>query len=347
MRINAEIALPKNARAKGVASVRSVRTVKILRVLAVFALLTGAAAFPQLVGSEYAVVIGTEILIVGLLAASLNLLLGYTGLVSLGHAAFFGIGAYSCALFARDVYPSIWLALISGGAASALVALVVGAVSVRLEGLYFAMITLGFSQMFYTVAYYWRSLTGGDDGMINIPRPDISFFIGSSFSIASTADFYYFTLAVVTALLLLMRWILATPFGMMLQAIRENPERVQFIGIRVPTFKLAVFVLAAAFAGLAGGMFAIFQGFISPELLYWSKSGEIILMTILGGVGSFFGPMVGAGVLILLRDTILNYTDYWKFCVGIILIASVLLMPTGIVGFAKLLVDRLLSRRSL
>jgi branched-chain amino acid transport system permease protein len=344
MHAKAEMVPPRDAGEKGV---RSARNARALRILAVLALLAGAAAFPQLAGSEYPVVIGTEILIVGLLAASLNLLLGYTGLVSLGHAAFFGIGAYSCALVARDVYPSIWLALISGGAASALVALVVGAVCVRLDGLYFAMITLGFSQMFYTVAYYWRSLTGGDDGMINIPRPDIAIVSHSLFSITSTADFYYFTLVVVTALLLLMRWIIGTPFGMMLQAIRENPERVQFIGIRVPAFKLAVFVLAAAFAGLAGGLFAVFQGFISPELLYWSKSGEIILMTIFGGVGSFFGPTVGAGVLILLRDTVLNYTDYWKFCVGIILIASVLLMPTGIAGFAKLLVDRLFSRRTL
>ena len=346
MHIKAEITSLRAPDANDASIVRSAVTARKIRVIALVALLVTAAAFPQLVRSEYALVIATEILIIGLLASSLNLLLGYTGLVSLGHAAFFGMGAYSCALVARDVYPSIWLALISGAAVSALVALVVGAVCVRLSGLYFAMITLGFSQMFYTVAYYWRSLTGGDDGMINIPRPDLSVFSHLSLSITSTENFYYFALAVVTALLLLMRWIIATPFGMMLQAIRENPERVQFIGIRVPVFKLAIFVLASALAGLAGGLFAVFQGFISPELLYWSKSGEIILMTILGGVGSFFGPIVGAGVLILLRDTILNYTDYWKFCVGTILIVSVL-VPTGIAGFAKILVGRLRSRRSL
>tara|TARA_B100001964_G_C14236690_1_gene602822 strand:- start:1437 stop:2273 length:837 start_codon:yes stop_codon:yes gene_type:complete len=264
---------------------------------------------------------------------SLNILIGYTGMISLGHAVFLGLGAYTSALVMKDIYPSIMLGIFSAAIISSLYAFTVGIFCVRVSGLYFAMITLAFSQAIYTITYYWTSLTGGDDGMIGIPRPDLNILGIYNFSLESLENYYYFSLIVVSSLFYVMKKILDSPFGTVLQAIRENPERVQFLGISVFRYKLGAFVLSGFFAGIAGGLFAPFQGFISPELIYWTRSGEIILMTILGGMNSFIGPGIGAGILILLKDNILNYTEYWRIFLGSILIFFVLFMPGGFVGF--------------
>ncbi|WP_136659407.1 branched-chain amino acid ABC transporter permease [Nitratireductor sp. XY-223] len=292
-----------------------------------------AIAYPLLDGNLYNLQLFTEIIIISLLALSLNILIGYTGLVSLGHAAFLGIGAYASTLAMQHVYPSIWAGLTASVLSAGIVALAIGVFCIRLSGLYFAMITLAFSQAFYTIAFYWDSVTGGDDGLIGIPRPDISLFGLTEISIDGFVGYYYFTLVIVALAAYLMWRILNSPFGAILKAIRENPERVEFLGLPVYRYKLAAFIISAAFGGLAGGLFAPFQGFISPELLYWTKSGETVLMTILGGIHSFLGPAVGATVLIFLRDTVLNYTEYWKIIVGSILILCVLFAPGGIVGF--------------
>ncbi len=296
------------------------------------ALFVFALIFPIVTDSLYYMQLITEIIIMALLAMSLNILIGHSGLVSLGHAAFFGLGAYVGTIVMRDVFPSIWLGLFAAGAAAAFVALVIGVFCIRLEGLYFAMITLAFSQVLYTVAFYWTDMTGGDDGMINIPRPDIG-FLDFHYSLQGFVEFYYFALVVVAVLLLVIWRILYSPFGSVLRAIRENPERVEFLGLPVQHYKLIAFVLSGTFGGLAGGLFAPFQGFISPDLLYWTKSGEIVLMTILGGVHTFLGPAIGAAILIFVRDTVLNYTEYWKIVVGSILIACVLFLPGGVLGF--------------
>jgi branched-chain amino acid transport system permease protein len=309
--------------------------------LALFVL---ALILPLATDSLYYLQLATEIIIIALLAMSLNILIGHTGLVSLGHAVFLGIGAYVSAIVMRDVYPTVWLGLLAAGAASALVAFVIGIFCIRLQGLYFAMITLAFSQAFYTVAFYWTDVTGGDDGMINIPRPDLVVF-GFRYSINGFAEFYYFTLIIVAALMLVMWRILYSPFGAVLRAIRENPERVEFLGLPVQRYKLLAFILSGTFGGLAGGLFAPFQGFISPELLYWTKSGEIVLMTILGGIHTFLGPAIGAAILIFVRDTVLNYTEYWRIVVGAILIACVLFMPGGVLGFLDEKRRRIFSRQ--
>lgn len=292
-----------------------------------------ALLVPVLARTPYDVQLTNEILIIGVLAMSLNILLGYTGLVSLGHAAFFGLGAYAAALATKTIYPSAMFGLLAAGSTGALGALVIGAFCIRLSGLYFAMITLAFSQTLFTIAYYWRTVTGGDDGMIGIPRPAISLAGIGSYDITSAEHFYYFSVAVLLVLILTMHRIVQSPFGVVLQAIRENAERVQFVGLNVQNYKLAAFVLAGTFGGITGGLFAMFQGFISPELLYWSKSGEIVLMSVLGGIHSFLGPLLGAALLIYVRDTVLTYTDYWKIVVGGILIVSVLFMPGGLAGF--------------
>ena len=275
----------------------------------------------------------TEIIIISLLVMSLNILIGYTGLVSLGHAVFLGLGAYTSALVMRDIYPSMMLGIFSAAIFSSLYAFIAGIFCVRVSGLYFAMITLAFSQAVYTITYYWTSLTGGDDGMIGIPRPDINILGIYNYSMDSLVNYYYFSLIIVSLLFFIMKKILDSPFGTVLQAIRENSERVEYLGISVYRYKLGAFVLSGCFGGIAGGLFAPFQGFISPELIYWTKSGETVLMTILGGMSSFIGPAVGTVTLIYLRDIILNFTEYWRILLGSILIFFVLFMPGGIAGF--------------
>lgn len=301
--------------------------------LGVAVLLALCASAPFLVRGDYYVQLCTEILIAGLLAVSLNFLLGFTGLVSLGHAAYLGVGAYAFALLTKNVYPSMWAGLAAAGASCALLAWCIGVFCVRLAGLYFAMLTLAFSQVIYTVAYYWRGVTGGDDGMLGIPRPGIGIPGAFEISLESFTVFYYFVLCVVAALLLIAWRIANSPFGRVLQAIRENPERVEFIGLPVHRYKLAAFVLAGALGGFAGGLYAAFQGYISPDLLYWTQSGEIVLMTILGGMYSFLGPAFGAGLLLFIRDTVLNFMEYWRIVVGGVLVFLVLFLPGGILGF--------------
>lgn len=318
---------------------------RIGRVALIAALIGAGLLFPAVARTDYDVQLLNEILIMGLVAMSLNILIGYTGLVSLGHAAFFGIGAYACALITKHLYPSILLGLFGSGLISAVAALIIGAMCIRLSGLYFAMITLAFAQTLFTIAYYWRSVTGGDDGMIGIPRPSIGIPGVASYSIGSVEGFYYFTIVVLVAAIYVMRRIVTSPFGVVLQAVRENAERVQFVGLDVYRYKLIAFVLAGCFGGIGGGLFATFQGFISPELLYWTKSGEIVLINVLGGVHAFFGPLLGAAVLIYVRDIVLNHTDYWKIVVGGILIACVLFMPAGLAGFFATLRARLWKRR--
>lgn len=307
------------------------------------ALLALLVAFPLLSEKLYHVQLLTEIIIIALLAMSLNLLIGYTGLVSLGHAAFLGLGAYASALVMQNVYPSIWLGIFAAGLFCGVMALAIGVFCIRVSGLYFAMITMAFSQAFYTIAFYWDRVTGGDDGLINIPRPPLNLLGLYQIDITGVVEFYYFALAVVAVLVFLLWRIVNSPFGTVLKAIRENPERVEFLGLSVPRYKLAVFVIAGTLGGLAGGLYAPFQGFISPELLYWTKSGETVLMTILGGIHTFLGPAFGAAVLIFVRDTVLNYTQYWKIVVGSILIACVLFAPGGIVGFLSDRVSALLG----
>jgi len=299
----------------------------------VAALLALAALAPFLVRGDYYVQLCTEILIASLLAISLNFLIGFTGLVSLGHAVYLGVGAYAFALTTKNAYPSMWVGLAAAGASCALLAWFMGVFCVRLAGLYFAMLTLAFSQVVYTVAYYWRGVTGGDDGMLGIPKPEIGVPGMFSVSLEPFVNFYYFVLVIVGALVFVAWRIARSPFGRVLEAIRENPERVEFIGLPTRRYKLIAFVVAGALGGFAGGLYAAFQGYISPDLLYWTQSGEIVLMTILGGMYSFLGPAFGAGMLLFIRDTVLNFMEYWRIVVGGVLVLLVLFLPGGVLGF--------------
>lgn len=283
-------------------------------------------ALIPLSGSRYYVFLGTDILIFGLFAVSLNLLLGYTGLVSFGQAAYFGIGAYSCALLMKRASLVFPLAFLTAGAFGAIAALIIGFFCVRLTKIYFAMLTLAFSQIVWAIAFKWNSLTGGDTGFIGIPFPQY---------LDSRTRYYYFTLAVVAFSLLTIRKIINSPFGRILTTIRENPERTVFIGINVKFFQLIAFIMSGFFSAIAGALFGVFNHSVFPDTLFWPASAEVLIMAILGGMYSFFGPVVGAAVLLYLRMQVATYTQYWPLILGTILAVLLFFFPGGIVGFVQ------------
>ena len=279
----------------------------------------------------YWLMILTEILIMGLLAMSFNLLFGYTGLLSFGQAAFFGVGAYATALFLSKGGSSLLVGLLAALGAGALAAVVVGYFCVRRDEIYFAMITLGFGMMLYTVAHNWSGLTGGSDGLplMNVPALNL---LGREFSLFDPVVMYLFVFTV-TALCMVFLWrVVRSPFGLMLTAIRENKQRLSFVGAGVQNLRLAAFVIAGALAGVAGGLFCLFNSMATPDIMHWAFSSRPVLMTILGGSGIFFGPLFGAAIFFGLEQLITSVTENWMIFLGIMLVPVVIFFPRGILG---------------
>lgn len=289
-------------------------------------ILTAILAFIPLSQSRFYIFLGTDILIMGLFAMSLNLLLGYTGLVSFGHAAYFGIGAYTCALLMKKAGINFPLAFMAAALSGILGALIIGFFCVRLTKIYFAMLTMAFSQIVWAIVFKWNSLTGGDTGLIGIDFPA---------HLDSSVRFYYFTLIIVAISLCVLQRIVNSPFGRILTTIRENSERTEFIGINVKLFQLIAFMISGLFAALSGALFGIFNHILFPDLLYWPQSAEVLIMSLLGGMYSFFGPLVGAAIILYLRMLVTSYTQYWPFIMGTILAFLLFFFPGGIVGYLK------------
>jgi branched-chain amino acid transport system permease protein len=299
-----------------------------------------AAFFVPAFGSRFYTFLANDVVIWALFATSLNLLVGYTGLVSFGHAAYFGIGAYTTGILMKKLGVSFVLAFPAAGVLAGLIALVFGFFCVRLTRIYFAMLTLAFAQIVWAICFKWNEVTGGEQGMPEIPYPGFDWvesvatalpFVGGY----RTAEYFYFlTLILVAVCLWALRRIVQSPFGRMLETIRENAERAEFIGVHVRRYELAAFVLAGIFAGLAGGLFGIFNRGVFPDFAYWTKSSEVLIMTLLGGMGTFYGPAIGALVLILLNQQILSYTEYWPLVLGTILVILLFVFPGGIGGAA-------------
>lgn len=293
--------------------------------------IAGLAAVPW-IASYFYVFIFTEILILGLFAVSFNLIFGYTGMLSFGHAAFFGIGAYATALILIHLQWSFLACLLVSMGAAAVLALVIGYLCVRLNEVYFAMLTLAFGMMVFAAAYQWRSLTNGSDGLAGFTLG--SFGLGIDLMLADPAVYYHLVLVLVALASVVLFMISRSSFGMILKAIRQNPERVAFAGLNVRTYRLAAFVIAGTFAGLAGGLMAPFLRVASPELMHWSMSAEPILMAILGGTGYFLGPFIGSAVFILLETWITSVTQSWMLVLGIILALMVIFFRKGLLGTA-------------
>jgi branched-chain amino acid transport system permease protein len=291
--------------------------------------IAGLIAVPW-IASYFYVFIFTEILILGLFAASFNLIFGYTGMLSFGHAAFFGIGSYAMALVLIHLELPFVVSLLVSMGVSALLALVIGFFCVRLNEVYFAMLTLAFGMMVFAIAYQWRSVTNGSDGLAGFSLG--SFGLGLDLTLGNPAVYYHVVLAIVAIASAVLYLICRSSFGMILRAIRQNPERVSFAGLNVRTYRLVAFVIAGSFAGLAGGLIAPFLRVASPELLHWSMSAEPILMAILGGTGYFLGPFIGAAVFVLLETWITSFTESWMLVLGIILALMVIFFRKGLLG---------------
>jgi branched-chain amino acid transport system permease protein len=287
------------------------------------------AAFPFLVPYK---ALAAQVLIFGLLALGFNLLYGYTGLLSFGHAAYYGLGAYGTGiLLAKVKVGSLWLGLAGGPLLAMLGGAVIGFFCLRRRGIYFAMLTLAFSQLLYFIAFHLADVTGGDDGLRGIPLLPLNLF-GWTFKLDGTLAFYYFAYALVVLAVAGLKRILDSPFGTVLQAIRENSDRAAACGYDVNRIRHLSFVFSAMFAGLAGGLDALRLAVVPVESLYWTTSGQIVIMTLLGGAGTFFGPFVGAGTYLVLEDRLAVYTESWPLVIGLIFMAFVLFLPKGVWG---------------
>jgi branched-chain amino acid transport system permease protein len=282
----------------------------------------------------------TEILIWGLLAMSSDILIGYVGLISFGHSAFFGLGMYGAAAALMTTRPpSLWLALLYGLVAASAVAAFVAYFSTRLRDIYFAITTLIFSQIFYVVIFTWTEVTGGENGL-TFSRPALRFF--GLFSIPFTPSvLHWFVLAVVVVSYLLLRRITQSPFGMVLQSIRENEPRTRAIGYPIERYKIVAVMLSGLFAGLAGVLYAFQNQFAAPDFVFFLVSGEVVIYNVIGGIGTLVGPIVGAAFFLLLREGLSRFfTEYYLIPVGIIFIAMVIFMPQGLLGFARRWLNR-------
>jgi len=293
-----------------------------------------AALFVPALGSRFYTFVAADVVILALFAVSLNLLLGYTGLVSFGHAAYFGVGAYTTGILMKKAAVPFLLAFPAAALMAGGLALVFGFFCVRLTKIYFAMLTLAFAQIVWAICFKWNDVTGGEQGMPEIPYPDLGWMERIPyFGQFRTSDhFYLLTVVTVAVCLAILHRVVGSPFGRMLTTIRENPERAEFIGVNVRRYELVAFVIAGAFAGLSGGLFGIFNRGVFPDFAYWPKSSEVLIMTILGGMGYFYGPAVGALVLLVLNQQITSYTEYWPAVLGTILVVLLFVFPGGIVG---------------
>ncbi|MCF8211659.1 MAG: branched-chain amino acid ABC transporter permease [Rhodoferax sp.] len=301
------------------------------RTLPVLALLLALPWLAGLLGADFYLGLASRILIFALAATSLNFILGFGGMVSFGHAAFVGVGAYTLGILQVHGISSAWLAWPAAMATSGVLALLIGAISLRTQGVYFIMITLAFAQMLYYLAVSFKAY-GGDDGL-SLPGKST---LGWNLDLGNDQHFYYVCLGLFVATLLLMARVLNARFGMALQAIRDNPVRMEAIGFPVFRFKLLAFALAGAWAGLAGALLANQASFVSPSLLQWSQSGMLMVMVILGGVGHLLGGLAGALTFLLLEEVLGHFTLYWQFGLGAVLLAVVLLAPRGLMhGFKR------------
>ena len=277
----------------------------------------------------------TEILIWGLLAMSSDILIGYTGMVSFGHSAFFGLGMYGAAAALLTVKPpNLWLAIVYGLVAAAGVAVFVAYFSTRLRDIYFSITTLIFSQIFYVMIFTWTEVTGGENGL-SFRRPALA--IPGLFSIPFDSNtLHWFVLAVVAVSYLVLRRITRSPFGMVLQSIRENEPRTRAVGYAVERYKIVAVMLSGLFAGLAGVLYAVHNRFAAPDYVFFFISGEVVIFNVMGGIGTLVGPLLGAAFFLLLREGFSRFfTEFYLIPVGIIFTAMVIFMPQGLLGFLR------------
>jgi branched-chain amino acid transport system permease protein len=279
--------------------------------------------------------LGTRVLVMALAAMSLNFLLGYTGVLSFGHAAYFGLGVYGAGLTIKYLVPSTLAGMAVGILAGFAAAAVIGFLIVRLRGIYFAMVTIAFGQVFYFIAYRWNTVTGGDDGLSGWNRQPIDFGIAKLDILHNDRAFYYFVLFFFIIAIAIMAALLRSPFGRTLLAIRENERRARFLGIPVDRHIWLSWVISCTFVSLAGTLYAFLNNFADPHDLRWDQSGDFVIMAVLGGMRSFWGPLIGAAIFVVLQDYVSSLTQNWMSFIGLFFVLVVLFFPRGVLGIVR------------
>ena len=293
------------------------------------------AFVPMVTASKYHLLLAAHILLWGLFAVAFNMLWGVTGMLSFGQALYFGLGGYAVGLMVKHVGAGWFLPVLAVGlVASVILSVAVGLLIIRVSGVFFTVLTLAFGQLAWQITFRWYNFTGGDDGIQGIIPPGI---------LGNGLVYYYFILILVGLSIWLMHRLSQSPMGVLLRCVRQNPSRVPFLGQSVRFSQLRIYVVSSFFAALAGSLMAGANNSIHTDMLYWTTSGEVILMSVLGGMGQFFGPFIGAGVLIVLQDAVGAKTEYWPLIIGIVMMVMVLLLPKGLVGEFQALKGRLKS----
>jgi branched-chain amino acid transport system permease protein len=279
--------------------------------------------------------LATRIVVMGLAAMSLNFLLGFTGVLSFGHAAYFGLGAYGVAMAIKYLDAPTIPAMALGMLVATLAAMAIGALIVKRRGVYFAMVTIAFGQVFYFLAFRWNSVTGGDDGLTGWHRMPIDFGFAALDIFGSDKAFYYFALAVFAVCVGAMAMLLASPFGRTLIAIRENERRARFLGLPIEFHIWLSFVISCLFVSGAGALYALLNNFTDPRALRFDLSGNLVIMAVLGGMRSFWGPLIGAAIFVALQDYVSSRTENWMSVIGLVFVLVVRFFPRGVLGMLR------------
>ena len=302
--------------------------------LGIFALIILLALLPAVAG-KYALYVAIQILLLSIFSLGFNLLFGYTGLLSFGQAGFYAVGAYGCGKILL-VYPSLLAGILGGVVAAGAAAVLLGILCIRHTRIYFSMLTLSFGMMIFSLAWKWRDMTGGDDGLVGIPRAPLEIPGLFRINMAAMENYYYVVLAFAVLAIYLFYRIVHSPLGLTLQGIRDSETRTSCIGISVRTYRLVSFTIAGVYAGLAGALLPPLESTVTPPLAHWSHSAEPVLATLLGGIHAFSGPIIGSVLFYLLKDIIVRFTEYWLICLGIIVVVLVMGFRGGIVSiFAR------------
>jgi branched-chain amino acid transport system permease protein len=305
------------------------RTYTMILVAAV--LLVGLFTLPWFL-KPYHQKLAVEAIILSVFALSLDLVMGHAGIATFGHAAFFGIGGYTLGVMMRFLVPSVWLALAMAGLTSSALAFIIGTVSIRTRGIYFAILTLAFAEVVYRIIFHsYNTPLGGSDGLVGIPVPNLNLgFV--TINLKNTVSFYYFALAFACLSYLTCKLIVKSPFGRVLQGIRENEKRVAFLGFNVKRVKVTAFVIAGTLAGFSGGMFSLFKTYADTEQLSFLLSGKVIVMGLIGGIGTLIGPMFGAVFITIFESVISTHFKAHNIIIGALFVIVVIFLPKGLFG---------------
>lgn len=296
------------------------------------ALLLLLASLP-LWASRYVVYLTIHVLLLALNAAGFNLLFGYTGLLSFGQAGFYAVGAYTCARVLL-AWPSLLPGVVGGTLAASAAALLLGYLSVRHTRIYFSMLTLAFGMMIFSLAWKWRAVTGGDDGLVGVPRAPLD-LLGLTVPLPTVERYYYVVLVAVVAGVAVLHRLVRSPFGLALQAVRDSEVRAAHVGLDVRRLRLAAFAVAGACAGLAGSLLPALENTVTPPIAHWTSSAEPVLAALLGGSHRFAGPLVGAFLLVVSKDVIVRFTVHWSLVLGVVVVALVLGFRGGVVSVVE------------